>query len=126
VVVALAVAGCQSPAQEARDAHDRAASWAATVEIAVEQWSVDVVPRHFVESTLVAADADLEREAARIRKKVGADAAAPLDLVRTMLPEIDAAVKQGDESAALRLASGLVASAPAYPRTAHLRTAERQ
>ena len=116
LAVTLGSVGCgPSPQKEARDARTRAGSWAAAVKVAVEQWSIDIVPRHFVISMLEAAANDLASEAARVRSKAGDQAAAPLDRVRVALPQLADLVKRSDETAAMALASRLVAQVPSSP-----------
>ena len=111
VLALLASAGCQRPPdQEAREARERAGSWAMTAKVAVEQWAIDLVPRHFVESTLTAALADVTREGERVRSHAGPAAAAPLDAVRDALPTLSQLVKRSDETAALAFVSTLVGS----------------
>ena len=116
VLALLASAGChQPPDQAAKEARERAGSWAMTAKIAVEQWAIDIVPRHFVESTITAAVDDLTRESARVRKAAGPEAAAPLDNVRAALPKLSTIVKQSDETAALAFVSNLVSTAQPEP-----------
>jgi hypothetical protein len=98
--------------QEAQEARDRAGSWAMGLKVGVEQWASDIVPRHFLRSLITAADSDVTREAARVRKSAGGSAAAPLETVHAALAQLSMDVARSDESAALETASALVARVP--------------
>lgn len=114
-VLALLAACGPSPEQQAADARDRAGSWAAGIKLAVEAWSVDLVPAHYVASTLEAAVKDLTREEQQIRTQSGDAAARPLDTVIHAVPRLRDAVSRGDRDAARKAAGALSQSVPPPP-----------
>ena len=113
ILAFAAVAACGgSPAQQAADARDRAASWAATLQAAADAWASDRVPAHYMASTLDAAAKDLEAEAARVRTSAGPAAAAPLDAVLRAIPSIQSDVAHHDRAATRVAAEALRRAIP--------------
>lgn len=115
LAVTLLAACGPSPEQQAADARDRAGSWAAGIKLAVEAWGADLVPPHYVASTLDAASKDLIEQAAQVRKSAGDAAVRPLDTVTSAIPRLQDAVTRGDRRGARDAAAALTAAVPPPP-----------
>jgi len=116
VLATWMVTGCgPSPAQQAADGRDRAGSWAASIQVAVDDWADDLVPARYVHITLDAAAKDLASEAAQLRQVAGPSAGDPLDAVTRAVPGLEDAVLRGDRPRARQTAAALSHAVPPPP-----------
>jgi hypothetical protein len=115
LLVSMALVGCASDVQRARELDDAAGSWAATLSLICEQWAAEEVPSHFVDSSTSAAAKALAPERARVAAALGHDAVRAADRVLIALPQLKNAVRRGDRAGAAALTRALAAAAPATP-----------
>ena len=112
----LILSGCsQSPDKAAKEAHEAAGSWGATLSAAAERWGSGEIATPYFQSLITQARTALQQESQSARKSGGESAAAPVEAVAAHLDALNDAAARGDRPAAIEAAHAAAAAAPADP-----------